>query len=91
MFSAILMVAAAVVLDDLGAVDRTASSFWDVTEHVGVTVDEGASASLPAFDAGGPVSAPSLGTDLETRRYDRMCSEAIPFNSRKIDFVLFFR
>lgn len=91
-FQAASALADAVVVDDLGNVDRTANGFWNVALHAGVTVDECASASIGEFDSGGRISDGwSLGADLETRWYTWNPSAAIPFNSMKPSFVLIVR
>lgn len=91
MMCALALLASTIVLDDLGGVDRSNTAFWDVTRRVGVTVSESASSSLSAFDAGGMVSDASGGVDLETRWCSWDPSEAIPFNSKKINLVLYIR
>ena len=94
-FIAMMLVSAsamAIVVDDLGNVNRNDLSFWDVASHAGVTVDEGASSPIGSFDSGGRISdGDSSGTDIEARWYSSDSSAAIPFDSTKPCFVLFVR
>ena len=91
MMCALAMIASTIVLDDLGDVDRSNTDFWDVSRHAGIAVSESASSALAAFDAGGMVLNASGGVDLETRWCSWDPSEAIPFNSKKINLVLYIR
>lgn len=85
------VLASAVVLDDLGPVDKTDSDFWDVSEHAGVSVFVNESTAVSTFDSVCGNCDVSPGTAMETRYLCLKPTGPMPFDSTKTGFLLFLR
>lgn len=81
-----------VTLDDLGDADRTDMGFWDVSTHDGVPVSMAFAYGSFALDTQLSDVMPSLSAvGLESRYVCWLGTEACPFDSSRVGFLLFLK